>query len=822
MWAAKGVAVAAKGKRSNQAYTSRFTGVSAMKFRFACVTSVVAAVVFLTPLTSFAQNAELEEILVTATRRGETDILTTPIAMTALSGDAIETFGWRDLNDIAMAVPGLSSGTVSAFKSAQFAMRGVAETTIILYKESPVGVTIDDFVVPHIQTSNLELFDIEAIEVLRGPQGTLFGKNTTGGVINVRTKRPVLNEGSGSVSLRLAEYGTRKMNMALNLPLVDDTLAFRLAWMYLQSDGYYKNNAVFGPLGAVVPVDPAYQGVSGSGDGSKIGGDDVFSGRAKLLWQPTENFNALFQYEMVRDNGDSPPIVAESGPGYVFPLWGYPAATGDPIDNAGSTLRDDLGLNMTGGHQVDINGYYLNTELDIGSYTVYANVGYRDQESRLPSSYTGSTGPQSLFDATRDDNRETTQAEIRLASQSDGPLNFVVGGFYQSDDTKFCVLQVVGFLDNFFLGTPSGFFNTNPLILCNRQDAETFAGFVDGTYDLTDSLHLTAGLRYTHEKKAWAGRPRVNIFALDGAPALSDLSEPLEAADFDRFPTGVVRDSKSWSEPTYRLNLSYDFNDDLFGFATYSRGFKSGGYNDQLGTQLNPITALAAQPTEPEIADSFEVGLKARVGNSATVAVNVFQVEYEDAQRTFNVSFPSGGQETLFFNAAEMTVTGAEFEGTWSVNDALSLRATGAWLDAEFDKFEADTNYDGVIDVDLSGKPPQRAPEWQWMVEGLYEHAVSSYGNLEWNVRVSYEDDNIAGYSDVDPQFDAILNSKTLIDASVTFTDPDDSYYVRFYGDNLSDERYRTGSLSVATLWVMTAYGQPRTFGIEGGVKFDW
>ena len=793
-----------------------------MKFRFACVTSVVAAVVFLTPLTSFAQNAELEEILVTASRRGETDILTTPIAMTALSGNEIESFGWRDLNDIAVAVPGLSSGTVSAFKSAQFAMRGVAETTIILYKESPVGVTIDDFVVPHIQTSNLELFDIEAIEVLRGPQGTLFGKNTTGGVINVRTKRPVLNEGSGNVSLRLGEYGTRKMNMALNLPLVDDTLAFRLAWMYLQSDGYYKNNAVFGPLGAVVPVDPTYQGVSGGGDGSKIGGDDVFSGRAKLLWQPTENFSALFQYEMVRDNGDSPPIVAESGAGYLFPLWGYPAATGDPIDNAGSTLRDDLGLNMTGGHQVDINGYYLNTELDLGSYTVYANVGYRDQESRLPSSYTGSTGPQSLFDATRDDNRETMQAEIRVASELDGPLNFVAGAFYQSDDTKFCVLQVVGFLDNFFLGTPPGFFNTNPLILCNRQDAEAFAGFADGTYDITDSLHLTAGLRYTHEKKAWAGRPRVNIFALDGAPALSDLSEPLEAADFGRFPTGVVHDSESWSEPTYRLNLSYDFNDDLFGWVTYSRGFKSGGYNDQLGTQLNPITPLSAKPTEPEIADSFEVGLKARVANSASVALNLFQVEYTDAQRTFNVSFPSGGQETLFFNAAEMTVTGAEFEGTWSVNDALTLRTSGAWLDAEFDKYVADTNYDGVLDVDLSGNVPQRAPEWQWMVEGLYEHAVWNYGNLEWNVRVSYEDDNVAGYSDVDPQFDAILNSKTLIDASVTFTDPDDSYYVRLYGQNLSDERYRTGSLSVATLWVMTAYGQPRTFGIEGGVKFDW
>jgi len=782
----------------------------------------------LSPIGLLAQEAKdaearIEEVLVTATRRGETDIMTTPITMTALSGADVEKFGVRDLNDIAVSVPGLSAGTVSAFKSAQFAMRGVSETTIIVYKESPVGVTIDEFVVPHIQTSNLEMFDIEAVEVLRGPQGTLFGKNTTGGVINVRTKRPVLNEGGADVRLTYGDFDTKKANLALNIPLVEDTLAFRFAGMYLESDGYYKNNAVYGPLGAVVPVDPAFQGLSGQGDGGDLGGDDVFSGRAKILWQPTEDFNALFQYEIVRDKGDTPPIVAESGPGYLFPLWGYPAAPGDPLDNAGNTLRNDFFLNMTDGHQVDIDGFYLQPQWDLGNYAIYGNIGFRDQESRLPSSYTGSTGPQSLFDATRDDNRETTQAEIRLASDLDGPLNFVVGGFYQEDDTEFCVLQVVGFLDNFFLGTPSEFFNENPLILCNRQDADAIAGFVDGTYDVTDSFHISAGLRYTREEKAWAGRPRVNIFALDGAPTLADLSEPLDAADFDRFPTGVVRDNETWTEPTYRLNLSYDFNEDLFGFASYSRGFKSGGYNDQLGTQLNPITPLSARPTDPEIADSFEVGLKARLlDGAANVAVNAYHVQYEDAQRTFNVSFPGGGQETLFFNAAEMTVDGVEFEGAWAVNDAFSLRGTAAWMDAEFDTFEADTNFDGMIDIDLSGQPVTRAPEWQLTAEGRYEHAVSSYGNMEWALRVAYEDDSIASYSDVDPMFDTVLNSKTLIDASVTFTDSSDRYYLKLIGQNLTDERYRTGSLSVATLWIMSAYGQPRYFALEGGMRFDW
>ncbi len=762
----------------------------------------------------------LEEILVTATRRGDANIMEMPISITALSGVEIERYAVRDLNDIAVSVPGLSAGTVSAFKSAQFAMRGVSETTIILYKESPVGVTLDEFVVPHIQTSNLEMFDIEAIEVLRGPQGTLFGKNTTAGVINVRTKRPVLDENSFEFKAHLGDFGTKKGNIALNFG--NDTVAFRFAGMYLKSDGYYKNTISYGPIGTILPFNSVHTGESGAGDGRDLGGDDVFSGRAKLLWSPNDDLNLLFQYEIVRDEGDTPPIVSESGPGYLFPLWGFPAATGDPIDNAGNTLRDDLLLNLSKGHRVDIDGFYLNGDWALNdNYTLYFNAGLRDQESRLPSSYPGNTGPISLFDATRDDNRETSQIEVRVGSDLDGPFNFTAGAFYQEDDTEFCVLQVVGFLDGFFLGTPPDFFNENPLILCNRQDATAKALFIDGTYDVTDRMHITAGVRYTDEEKAWAGRPRVNVFALDGAPTLDELGEPINAANFDLYPSLVVRNSQSWSEPTYRLIFGYDLSETTTSFFGYSRGFKSGGYNDQLGTQLNPITELAAQPTEPEIADSLEVGIKSTVADGrATISVNAYYVEYSDAQRTFNVSFPGGGQETLFFNAAELTVKGVEAEGAWAISDAFTLRYNVSWMDSEFDKFEADTNFDGVIDIDLSGQPVTRAPELMAGVDGTYNMPLGNSGTLDWNLRVSYEDDSISSYSDVSPEFNALLQSKTLVDASVTYTDADDRYYLKLMGSNLTDERYRTGSLSVATLWVMSAYGQPRYWGVEVGAKF--
>ena len=404
---------------------------------------ILPAMFVCTPATAQNQSegtGVLEEVLVTATRRGEADILTTPIAMTKLVGDEVTKFAIRDLNDIAVSIPGLSSGTVSAFKSAQFAMRGVSETTIILYKESPVGVTLDEFVVPHIQTSNLEVFDIETFEVLRGPQGTLFGKNTTGGVINVRTKRPVLEENSGQVGLQYGSFDTKKANVALNFA-AGETLAFRFAGMYLKSDGYYKNNATYGPIGEATPFvgfnTEKWLGATGVGDGRDLGGDDVFSGRAKMLWSPNEDVNILLQYEVVRDEGGSPPIVQESQPGYLVPLWGFiPAPAGaDPLDNAGSTLRDDgKFVDIPGGHIVDIDGLYLNGDWAINDdYTLYFNAGNREQESILPSSYVGQTGPIAIFDASRDDDRETSQLEIRLGSNLDGPVNYTVGAFYQED-----------------------------------------------------------------------------------------------------------------------------------------------------------------------------------------------------------------------------------------------------------------------------------------------------------------------------------------------------------------------------------------------------
>lgn len=812
--------------------------------------SLAVALMLAVPQVAQAQDGSLrdsisqDEIVVTATRRSDaTNLLKTPVAVTAFNAEAIEAFAPRDLGDIAVMTPGLSPGNAPAFRSANFALRGVAETSIIVYKESPVGVIIDDFVVIDAQTQDLELFDVEQIEVLRGPQGTLFGKNTTAGAITVRTKRPRMNEADVEAQAQIGSFGHKEGKVALNVPIATDKFAIRAAGMYRKSDGYYKNGYQFGPIPGF--IDPSIAGLSGTGSDERIGGDDIFSGRVKALWEPSDRVSLLATYEIIRDKGDSVPVVNDTpnNAGYAFPNFGFPGIPDDvdPIDFAGVNNRDDNLLRMSDGHRVDVDGFYLNGDFDLNdNWAIHTATGLRKSSSRLPSNYTGTNGPIftnpltgqdtefSLFDATRDDDREVFQQEVRLTG-SVGDIDLVAGGFYQDTDVDFCVAQTVGFLDIFgavgALGptpAPFGFFNANALLLCNSQQSSALAGFVDGTWNVSDRLHVSAGLRLTEEKKTWTGRPRIPVIALDGNPTAAELGTPLAGVDFDRFPTGVVTDSEKWTEPTYRLNVGYDLSDDVFIYANYARGFRSGGYNDQTGTVLNPLIPAAIRPVNPEFVDSYEAGFKASFADgNGSISATAYIADYRDAQRTFNASFP-GGQETLFFNAADLQAKGIEIEGQFSPTENLVFRASAAFSDAEYNRFEADTDFDGVNDIDLSGRPVTRVPKTQFGLGGTYSIPVGGNWNLKLNSRVTHESESIAAYSDVDPQFDALLDARTLVDADIRLTANDDSYYVRLIGKNLTDKRYKTGSLSVATLWRFSSYAPPRYFGLEVGTKFGF
>ncbi|SLJ99893.1 TonB-dependent receptor [Novosphingobium mathurense] len=786
------------------------------------------------PAKTQVTSTGLAEIVVTATRRA-TDLQSTPVSVSAVDSSLIQQASPRDLGDLAAFVPNFSAATIANFNAASFAMRGVGQTSIIVYFEPPVAVLVDDFVVPSVQTQLLDTFDVAQVEVLRGPQGTLFGKNTTGGVVTVRTKKPIINYVGVEGRVEFGDFGEKKIQAAMNVP-ISDIAAVRLVGGYEKSDGYYKNGACYGPVTGF--VDSKFEGATGCLDNATLGGKDVWQARAKLLVEPTPQLSALFQYEWIRDRSEVVPSVNENylytgENAFLTDLLGLtdPTAQGtDPLDRAAYTGRNDALLKMGKGQRISVDGIYANIEYnaDFGTFTSVS--GYRFQRSRIPNSYAGATAQGSdgqllsFFDATRDDDRKTWQQELRFASDFQGPFNFVAGGFYQRDKIDFCVSQILGFLDLTSGPLDFGEWNNTPYLLCNAQKAKSRALFFEGTFKFNDKLTLSAGGRYTWDDKTWYGRQQTFIPALGGGfdPSIT-IENALDASVY-KYPAGVVTVSDKWREPTYRASLSYQATDDLFVYGTYSHGYKGGGFNDQIGgfaafgEDLDAFRA-AARATDPEKADSYEVGFKSQfLDNRLRFNATAFYVKYKDLQKQLNVPIEVNGQPnqvTLFVNAASATVKGLEVEAQANPVDGLTLRGVLGYQDGKYNSYTADN-----AGYDLSSAPLDRAPKWQWTLDGSYSLPLGDQYKITLNGNVAYTGRNLNTQAIDDPLGNTFLNARTLVNASITLAQTDDKYYIRAVGKNLTNERYRIGVQNVAGLWLNSQYGAPRYFGVELGVKF--
>ena len=809
-----------------------------------CLALVLAAPVFAQEAQADEQ-AGLGEIIVTATKR-DSNLQTTPIAISAVDQSIIQQSSANDIGDLSTFVPNFSAARITGFNAASFAMRGVGQNNIIVYYEPSVLVTVDDFVVPSVQTQLLDTFDVQQVEVLRGPQGTLFGKNAIGGAVTVKTKRPNLDKFGAEVRGTYGSFKSASINGAINLPIIEGQLALRLVGGYEYSDGYMRNGACYGPVGTFLdpddgPIPPTtakFVGRSGCGDGRRVGGTDVVNMRAKLLWEPSDKFDALLQYELIRDSSETPAPVNETPVNggtrfFLFDALGVGSqgnVNSDPINNAGVTNRSSALMRMDEGHRVNVDGIYLNMNLDLGVGTLTSITGWRSQRSRLPSTYTGQAPTAadgsvlSLFDATRDDDRKTWQQELRFASDLGGSFDFVAGAFHQQDDTDFCVNQLLGFLDLASGPLPFGAWNDTPYILCNAQKAKSTAVFAEGTFKATDRLTITVGGRYTWERKTWRGRQQAFIPALGGGFDFGiSLNDTLDASVYN-FPAGVVTVQARDNEPTYRISVSYKATDDVFLYATYSHGFKGGGFNDQIGGfapfTTSALFAAAASATRPEKADSYEIGLKSEfLNNRARFNVTGFYVDYTDLQKQIVVPITVGAitnQVTRFFNAASARVKGIEAEATIIPTQGLTLRGVLGYQDAKYLKYETPI----AAGYDLSTAPLDRAPKWQWALDGTYTAPLYGDWKITLNGNVNYTGRNLFTQSITDPRDNTFLRARTLLNASLTVAQTDDRYWLRLVGKNLTDKRYETASQVVGGLWTFTLYGPPRYYGVEAGIKF--
>ncbi len=775
----------------------------------------------------------LGEIVVTATRRSS-NLQRTPVAVSAVDSSLIRQSSPRDIGDLAAFVPNFSANTITNFNAASFAMRGVGQTSIIVYFEPPVAVLVDDFVVPSVQTQLLDTFDVAQVEVLRGPQGTLFGKNTTGGAVTVKTKRPELGKIGVDGRFELGSFATRRLQLAANVPIFEN-MALRVVGGAETSDGFYKNGACYGPVGGLPTSN--FFGQSGCLDGKAAGGKDVINLRAKLLWQPTSRLTILAQGEYLRDRSETVPSVNEN---YLYTGPGGFATDGlgtivrqeeiDPLDRAAVTYRQDGLIKMKDGQRISVDGFYLNAdyEFDFGKLT--SVTGWRRQLSRIPNSYAGAAPigkdgtPLSFFDATRDDNRKTFQQELRFATNTGTAFDAVIGGFYQRETVDFCVAQILGFLDLTAGPLPFGNWNDTPYILCNAQRSSSKAVFAEGTYKITPELSLTGGVRYTWEDKTWFGRQQVFIPQLGGGfdPSIK-IDEALDASVF-KYPAGVVTVNNKSNSPTWRVTLGYQANPDIFAYVNYSRGFKSGGFNDQIGgfaafgADLDAFRA-AARATRPETADSFEAGVKTELwDHRLRFNLTGFYVKYKDLQKQLNVPIVVNGnpnQVTIFVNAASATVKGIEAEATARLFKGFTLRGVLGFQDSAYDTYTAPT-----AGYDLATAPLDRAPRWQWTIDGAYEVPLGSNYKIIANASAAHTSRNLNTQAIDTPLGNTFLNARTLVNASLTLSEIDNKYYIKAIGRNLTDERYRIASQNVAGLWLNSNFGAPRYFGVELGLSF--
>ena len=822
---------------------------STISFRKYFIGVLGAAVVFSLPALADDQRV-LEEVIVTGTKRAVSQ-QDTPIAVSTLTSTQIDkTFG-NDIRAVADLAPNVNLTVQTGFNAVAGGIRGTGSLSILTTQDPSVGILIDEFALGHVQSQFVELYDLEQVEIYRGPQGTLFGKNSTGGVIAITSKRPDMNEFGGEVKVSAGSYlgvgdeaDNFKIQAAVDIPLIPGELGFRFAGSQTTEDGYYTNDkdtATFTrPTG--LGFDP-----NTVGGGDSLGGKNVFAAKSKLLWQPNDDFEAYFLWEVVRDRSDSPPGINETpeGEGFVFPIFGFPGiheAGHKDVFSTGMT-NQAAGINIQKGHQVDVDGYYLNMSYSVGDYTIKSITGYREQEETLPSTYTGEAFI-SLFDATRNLEREQLQQEVRVVSEFDGPFNFVAGAIYTTDDLEFRSYATQGFLYLFFndVGSLTGDPGNNWL----TQDRESMAFYADGTYEFNDQWSLTVGARHTKDEKDLY-RP------IGGGGPCNQFTEPQDAqqnANGDCIDAGstqisragigaaqinprkntapvsafrtVVDTGEEWSETTWRVVVDYQTENDHLLYASVATGFLAGGFSE---TCSQIVTCIAY---DPETNINYEVGFKGDLMDGVLrLNASVFYTDYEDLQRNqvFRFTDPvSGnpGQETITLNAGESNSTGLELEATWLATENLTIRGSLGYLDASYDVFE----YEGV---DLTGLDIPFAAEYQVGMQATYVQPLSSGATISYYLSAHFQDD--AETSPLDGNAAAIgvarhpthtqIESRTLVDFNVTYADSEDRYHVTLFGKNLLDEEYRISANSVANLWNFSQYGAPMQWGVEFGLKFN-
>ncbi len=738
------------------------------------------------------QGFALEEVVVTARKREES-LQDTPISVAAFTADDMSNRQIDSTDQLTQVTPNLSfsSHAPSAGNNAssQIFIRGIGQTEFLPSTDPGVGLYIDEVYMARSVGASLDFVDLAQIEILRGPQGTLFGRNTIGGAINLTTRRPA-EEFGANLEVKLGSDNRFDVLGSLDMP-ISDSLRTSLSLGSRNRDGYVKRVL----------------------DGTDLGDDDSTGGRFAAEWDATENLEFYFSADYVKEEENGAPISFNGlAPNLFANLAAGGVLVGDGCAGLDASLQDrcasrdwDAGPYANYGtfpveSSFESWGSNMTVKWELGAVSVKSITAYRDME------WTGARDadntPLTILHTRNDDTQDQFSQELQFSGTAiDDRLNWLLGLYYFEESAT----------DDYFVPVAVGTINSG-----GKVENDSQAVFGQMTYDLTAQLSLTLGLRWTEENKAF--KPLqfteslyvfpVSAAETDGAggyvhPFDGNVYPTLGGAGAAAIvPGGTLLFLPQWNEESYSdttpmLNLAYQLNDDVMVYTSYSEGFKSGGFNAR---NIKPAAAIRA--FEPETAKTVEMGIKADLFDN-TLRINgaIFTTDYEDLQFVIREDFAP-----IVFNAGEAQIDGAELEWTWVPNAAVQVVGGIGYVDAEYKELSDELQAGGVL---LSNKLPH-VPDLSANLGVAYSFDLAGAGVLTPRLDWSYRDDVV---------FDA-LNSEEIaqeaydiVNASIIWDSPAEKWRVAASVNNLTDELYRlAGNTAIreASSYSETTYARGR------------
>jgi iron complex outermembrane receptor protein len=697
----------------------------------------------------------LEEVVVTA-EKIERNLQDVPFSVSAVTGESLETFQYKDFKDLNGVVPNVEFTQITnvALNLAP-SIRGIGSTNNPdPYTGTEVAVVIDGVVQGTRLLALSDQFDIERIEVLRGPQGTLFGADTLGGVVNVVSRAPTGEFGVyGNISV--GNYDQVNAAAAMNFPIVSDVLAGKVSVSHRERDGFYKNLA----------------------DGTDLMWVDTTKLRGYLRYTPSEDVTATLTVgsDHVRNGADVAANI--STPDEVFFRPG--------IDDS---VRFSLYSDAPGPNNADLDLYTLDVDWDgplgkvtaIANYTEFDAFNVQDVDEL----------PEFLLDAGRQIESYQYSGELRSAFSFGESLDVILGLFYMKMHSDVNTLTLIP-------GLVPGIMTTQHVIM----DQKSSAIFGQAYWNLTSSLRLGLGLRGTKIETDLTSVNDTRFTTGTYSPIFyeQNIANSVSLGGFR------VSDDESWTEPSGKISIDFRLMPDVMLYAYYARGFKSGGFNGRVTLPVD------IGPYDPEFIDSFEVGMRSEWFDRRLRAnLAIFYSSWEDMQvpQSIFTGDPPQASSTIL-NAASATSKGAEVELEFAPNADFDLRATFGYLKAEYDEFSD-------VGTDFSGRATPYSPEFTGSLTASYAFHTG-FGVVQPAVQYSYVGSQWSNFTQAPTER---IDSYGLVKANIEFVPDGQNWSLSLWATNLFDEEYVISSLDVPPLFSFATFGAPRQYGVDIRFEF--